>query len=221
MVTIRKLRIGLALLAAVVLTASSQAATTFTWSGTQVIPDNDASGVAYTFSVSEPGLVVGGVSVALTTSGGWNGDLYAYLIHGDGFAVLLNRPGLSSGDPLGYADSGLNVTLASGAGSDIHFYRTLSGPWAADGRMIDPASEPRMFDTVPRNYTLDVFSGMDPNGNWTFFIADCSGGNVSTLTGLSVTVQTVPEPGSLALLVTGALTLGGMGLRGRRRGRKE
>ena len=34
------------------------------------------------------------VQVTLHLSGGYNGDLYAYLTHGDGFAVLLNRVGV-------------------------------------------------------------------------------------------------------------------------------
>ena len=31
--------------------------------------------------------------MTLNLSGGWNGDLYAYLVHNSGFAVLLNRVG--------------------------------------------------------------------------------------------------------------------------------
>jgi hypothetical protein len=38
------------------------------------------------------------VNVGLQLSGGWNGDLYAYLVHSSGFAVLLNRVGRGTGN---------------------------------------------------------------------------------------------------------------------------
>lgn len=211
--------LGLLLLLAV----GSRADTTFSWSGPVAIPDNDASGVAYAFNVSEPGMFVSGVTVALSISGGWNGDLYAYLSSGAGFAVLLNRVGVgvAGESPLGYGVSGLNVTLASGLISDVHSYSTPSGLWGADGRNIDPASSAGTFAGAARDHTLDVFTGMDPMGDWTLFLADCSDGSISTLNSWSVTVQTVPEPGSLGLLITGVATLGGLAARNRRRRRGE
>jgi subtilisin-like proprotein convertase family protein len=200
------LRAGWILLILAELTVQGHAAS-YSWSGAQVIPDNSAVGIAYSFTLSDPGVSISSVSVALTLDGGWSGDWYAYLSHGAGTAVLLNRPGVQSDRPDGYGGSGLNVTLASGAGSDIHFYQELSGPWAADGRSLDPFSPAGAFDAAPRDRTLDVFSGLDPNGDWTLFLTDCSGGGIATLQGWTVTVAAVPEPGTLALLVTGALVL--------------
>jgi len=196
----------------------SEAALSYAWSGEQEIPDNDPSGVAFSFNLGDPATRIENVTVSLSVSGGWNGDIYAYLSKADGFAVLLNRVGVDEGNTLGYGDGGLDVSLTSGdANPDIHTYLTsphtynqsgqLTGSWQADGRFLDPLS------TV-RDNTLDVFNGKDPNGEWTIFFADLSGESISTLTGWSVEIGAVPEPGSLALLLVGSLTL----LARRRRG---
>src|SRR5882724_13111042 len=64
------------------------------WTGTQVIPDNNGNGVAFSFNLSGLGAVfITDVKVDLNIAGGWNGDLFAYLSHGSGYSVLLNRPG--------------------------------------------------------------------------------------------------------------------------------
>ncbi len=193
------------------LSARSEAALSYEWSGEQEIRDNDPSGVAFSFNLSDAATRIENVTVSLSVSGGWNGDLYAYLSSASGFAVLLNRVGVDEGNTLGYGDGGLDVSLTSGdANPDIHTYLTsphtynqsgqLTGTWQADGRFLDPLSG-------TRENTLDVFDGTDPNGEWTLFFADRSGGEVSTLTGFSVEFGTVPEPGSLALLLVGAMAL--------------
>ena len=46
-----------------------------------------------TRSVNIPGVdEIESVTVNLNFTGGWNGDLYAHLVHGSGFLVLFNRP---------------------------------------------------------------------------------------------------------------------------------
>jgi subtilisin-like proprotein convertase family protein len=199
------------------LTVCAHADSSYSWTGTQEIPDDDASGVAYSFNLSDEATTITSVSVTLSVSSGWNGDLYAYLSYGDGFAVLLNRVGVTAGNEEGYANPGFNVTLSSSGTADIHNYQTLSptynangqleGTWAADGRYLNPASSGSDFYAASRDNTLSVFNGLDPNGTWTLFIADVNGGSISTIDGWSVNVTAVPEPGSLALLFTGALTL--------------
>src|SRR6266511_2508844 len=77
------------------------------------IPDNNASGLAYGFTVTTPEQAISSVTVSFVVSSGFNGDFYAYLSHGDGFAVLLNRAGATGGNPAGYSDSGFNVTLTA------------------------------------------------------------------------------------------------------------
>ncbi len=209
--TIRIKRLAFALLLAG-LSARSDADLWYEWpGGTQAIPDDDASGLAYKFNISAPETRITSVSVTLSVAGGWNGDLYAYLSNASGFAVLLNRVGAGASNPLGYADAGMNVTLTSGSGNDIHNYQTYNsggqptGTWQADGRFIDPLSEGAAFDSAARNNKLDVFNGKNPNGEWTFFIADRNGGDIAALTGWRVAFEAVPEPDSLALLLVGAL----------------
>ncbi len=184
------------------------------WTGTQAIPDNNESGLAYSFNLSDPATAVADISVTLDISGGFNGDLYAYLSHGSGFAVLLNRVGRTSANDIGYANTGFAVTLTGSANADIHNYQTLTpsyngsgqlvGTWAADGRDVNAALA---FDTTTRTATLDTFNGLNPNGDWTLYFRDASPGGISTLNGWSVEVSAVPEPVNVALGVFAAVGL--------------
>ena len=199
---------------------TSAALINFSGSPNAPIPDNNASGLAFGFTVTTPFSSLDSVVVTLTISGGYNGDLYAYLSHGSGFAVLLNRVGVTGSDPLGYSDSGFNVTLSPG-GTDIHQYRTtlggappggvLTGNWGADGRLLPT--------DVTRANTLDVFNGANPNGDWTLYFADRSPIGISTLNSWSVGIEAVPEPANIALAVFGVLfaSVQGMRLWSRRR----
>lgn len=63
----------------------------------QVIPDNNPSGVAYALQFTQTGWRITDLTVTFTITGGWNGDLYAYLSHLGGVAVLLNRVGRGRG----------------------------------------------------------------------------------------------------------------------------
>jgi len=115
----------------------SAALVNFSGSPNAPIPDNNASGLAFGFTVTTPFSSIDSVVVTLSISGGYNGDLYAYLSHGSGFAVLLNRVGVTGTDPLGYPDSGFNVTLSPG-GTDIHQYRTTLGGarrWSSERKL--------------------------------------------------------------------------------------
>jgi len=166
-----------------------------------VVPDGNPTGWSDTRTLSGiPDNSILDVTVTLQVSGGWNGDLYAYLVGpGGGFAVLLNRPGVTSSDAFGYSDAGLNITLDDAApNGDIHNYQTVAGyatsiangsAWAPDGRVADPAS---VVDTDPRTALLSSFDGVDPNGNWTLFVADLSDGNVSTVTSWGLQIEAVP-----------------------------
>jgi subtilisin-like proprotein convertase family protein len=189
------------------------------WTGTQTIPDNDGSGLAYSFNVSDPATAITDIAVTMDISGGYNGDLYVYLSHGDGFAVLVNRAGRTDTSDYGYSTAGFLVTLTGSATADIHNYQTLSptynengqltGTWAADGRDVNPDWA---FDTSTRTATLDGFDNLNPNGDWTIYFRDASPGGVSTLNGWSVEVNPVPEPVNVALGVfaaVGVLVQGG------------
>ena len=156
------------------------------------IPDGSPVGLVSSVNLASPIERVTDVNVTLNISGGFNGDLHAYLVHDSGHAILLNRPGKTLANPSGYSDAGFNLTLDDEAiNGDIHSYRQtlfgnpntpLSGPltnaWAPDGREADPAL---VLDATPRTATLSAFRGLNPNGRWTLFIADADAVYASTL----------------------------------------
>jgi MYXO-CTERM domain-containing protein len=165
------------------------------------------------------------IKVTLTISGGYDGDLYAYLTHDSGFAVLLNRAGKISGDPAGYGDTGFSITLDDHAIEtvDIHNYQTVSysvngngqlaGTWRPDGRTADPAT---VLDGSARvSSPLDSFSGLNPNGAWTLFIADLSSPSQSKVESWGLEITAVPEPVSSSWAM-GLVSLGFLWWRRRR-----
>ena len=208
------------LLTAALLTTSAFAQTTFTTNiaVNAAVPDNDPSGVARGFSLSGLTGVITNVTVDLNVSGGYNGDLFAYLTGPGGYAVLLNRVGVTSANPNGYGNPGLAVTFLSG-GADIHSYGAggfttnslgqLTGTWGVDGRAISPYSSGSTFDLTGRTALLTSFIGTNPNGTWGLFIGDYANGDISTLLAYAVSITTVavPEPGTLALLAGGGALL--------------
>ena len=153
------------------------------------------------------------VQVSLTIAGGFNGDLYGYLVHDNGFAVLLNRVGRTDGNSVGYSDGGMNVTLSAN-GNDIHDYAAhsptldggqLTGDWAADGRNVNPQT---VLDTDAQTALLGSFNGTDPNGPWTLFLADLDFGQQASLVQWSVIVSAIPEPSTWTLMGLGGFALG-------------
>ena len=112
-----------------VMTASAQVMTnySFAFAPNRTVPDGNASGMALTANLSGMTGIVTNLTLSLNISGGYNGDLYAYLAgpHG-GFAILLNRPGVTNGDAFGYGDAGFNVTFNDAASfNPVHFLSRL------------------------------------------------------------------------------------------------
>lgn len=206
-----KLLIAAGLMAAHVAAQAADPTLIQNWFLNQTIPDNNLSGVVSPVTVSFPGMnAITDLQVQLNVSGDFTGDLYAWLQHDTGFAVLLNRPGRTATSTFGYNDPGLFITLDDN-GSDVHLYRTqfpsnpnapipLTGVWAPDGRNVSPLI---VTDTDPRTATLSAFNGLDPNGAWSLFVADTSGGGVHNLVSWSLIITAVPEPGTWAMLVLG------------------
>ncbi len=175
------------------------------------VPDGNPSGTVNVQGVTSNINVIEDISVSLNISGTWSGDLYAYLQHDSGLAVVLNRVGRTVGESFGYDNDGMTITLNDlGTFSDIHSQDSgggvLSGTFGSDGRTTDPGS---VLDTDPRGALLTTFIGGDANGDWVLFVADLSGGDSHTLNSWSmeITGVNVPEPGTLSLFVFGAALL--------------
>jgi subtilisin-like proprotein convertase family protein len=179
------------------------------------IPDGNPNGNFWEITVSgaPSDFQLTNVAVTLNLSGGYNGDLYAYLSYNDTLSVLLNRPGKTAGNYFGYSDSGMQIKLDDSAANDIHLYRAIGGYsitggalWQPDGRNVNPATA---TDADSRTAPLSVFNGLNPNGTWTLFIADLSGGDVSqsTLIGWSLEMIAIPEPSALALSMLGGFAV--------------
>jgi subtilisin-like proprotein convertase family protein len=202
----------------VVLTASLAQATLFS-SGTisvnSPLPDGNPVGFVSTASINTLGdpNVINGVSVTLNLSGGYNGDLYGYLVNPSGnLAVLLNRVGTGEGGAIqsafGYSDAGMNVRLSDPVMSfapvtlagAIHSYQTVPSYDITSGTT---AWSP---DNGPGNFTA-LHNG-SAHGTWTLFLADMTGGNQSTLVSWALDVSVVPEPSTWSLIIFGSLAAG-------------
>jgi subtilisin-like proprotein convertase family protein len=198
------------------------------------IPDNNPNGLVSAVNLSGLGGVINGVTVGLDITGGFNGDLYAYLAGpGGGFAVLLNRAGVDTGNGgsnnYGYSDTGFNITLDdSGTDNNVHYYQNdapayngggqLTGTWASDGENVDPLSSSVGLSLSLGQANLNAFNQTDPNGTWALYVADLSGGGSATLGNWTLNITMVPEPGTWALFGGGILMLLGIN-RWKRRGR--
>ena len=197
-------------------TATAVVTWTDTWTVATAIPDGDLVGYSDTRTPSfSPGLVISKVTVTLNFSGGWNGDLYAYLTNGSGFAVLLNRPGRVAGSDDGSDTEGMSVTFDDAALSDLHNgIDLLTGPvmgnWQPDARWVNPLN---VVTGDGRTAFLASLNGQNASAPLTLFVADVAAGSDSTLDSWSMTVSAVsavPEPGghlALAGLVGGGLLL--------------
>ena len=180
------------------------------------IPDGNPVGVMEQFPVSGLGGSISNVQVTLDITGGFNGDLYAYLVDPAGqLVVLLNRPGVTGSNPFGYGDSGMSITLSSLVTNNIHDYGSqpgysLSGTtWAADGRNVSPLAAGGVLYGTPTIANLSLFQNTDANGVWTFFIADlAAGGGNASLNSVILNIMTVPEPQTWLMVGGGLAVLG-------------
>jgi autotransporter-associated beta strand protein len=222
--TPRRLALGLAAAFAAggAAPARAQFAVTQTFSAQENVPDAGELLSVGRFTVGEAAIARVGVSLKIdgTPAGaGFNGDLYASLIHVSGFSVLLNRPGKNTLTGLGYSDSGLDVVLQDDA-PDIHQYRrtlfgndlsplggALTGVWSPDGRTTDPS---RVIGSDSRTELLSSFSGLNAVGDWLLFVADLVSGGTHRLDRWGLEVETVGGFTGPVRLVDGTLrALGG------------
>ena len=184
----------------------SETQTYGTGSGGLLIPDGSPVGVASVmpFTANTTGNQMIGVTVGLNISGGYNGNLYAYLISPNGtLVVLMNQPGSA---PFYAPGSGMTVTLADGgSGGSIQsaaetYGQVLTGSYAAAGSLSNIAAPGGNDGTG--------------NGNWTLFFADLTrGGGQAYLDSWTLNLTVVPEPVTLALGLFVAMLLALAGIK--------
>jgi subtilisin-like proprotein convertase family protein len=158
------------------------------------IPDNNLSGWSDTRTVSTmPAGTLAGLAVDLQLSSGWTGDLYAYLVNDTGFAVLLDRVGRPDAGSYGYGAGSMNVTLADG--SSWNGNAILGNIHTAGATPAGIYYNPDNSAITSGSGTLGSFAGGPANGTWTLFVADLSGGGLTTVQswGLQMDIVAVPE----------------------------
>jgi hypothetical protein len=184
-----------------------------------VIPDGSPAGTTWQITSTDVG-AISSVSVVLNVSGGFNGDLYAYLAYNDSHstrtAILLNHIGGGSSAASG---SGLGSVHTMEGYPDllIHGIRLMDGGQGGNVHSVTPGEGTHL---TPGDYAPDsavtfsaTFGNMNAGGTWTLFFADTSPGDQSTLVswGLDLGVTAVPEPVNVALGLFGlALLLGSL-----------
>ena len=139
------------------------------------------------------------ITVGLNLSGGYNGDLYAMLVSPGGTrsALLMNSPGVTPGNPFGYAGSGMNLTLGD-AGTDGNIQTTTQ-----------PVGTVFTGDFTAATALDSAFTGLTPNGTWHLYIEDQSlGGGSLVLNGWSLYITEVPEPNVATLCLVGFMAFG-------------
>jgi len=197
-----KVKILLVLLAAVSpLLLQAQTTESFTYTTNRLVPDGSFSGLSDVRNVTSAIGSISSLQVRLKMNGEFNGDVYAYLRHTNGFVVLLNRVGKTSSNAFGYSDSGFDVTFQAGAiNGDIHGYQTvttpdsgspLTGVWQPDGRNVDPVA---VTDASSRSTSLTNFNGLNGAGEWTLYLADVGSGSTNMLIEWSLDISGAAAP---------------------------
>ena len=192
------------------------------FSNSGIVPDASTTGWWDTRTITgQSGYIITDVNLTLTLSGGYNGDLYAYLYHDNTLVVLLNRVGVTSGNAFGYSQSGMDVRFDDQAATttDIHSYQTVNSwtitgvaSWRPDGRNISPISSGLAFDNATRQNSGNPLSQLinaATDGDWTLFLSDLSVGGEATVVkwGIEAAASPIPEPTAAALVLFGGLLM--------------
>ena len=179
----------------------AQTIETYTFTTNRLVPDGNAAGLSDVRTINSAISNITSLSVSFKLTGEFNGDLYVYLRHSSGYTVLLNRPGKTSGNAAGYADSGFDVTFQDGAANgNVHLYQTvttpaagspLTGTWQPDGRTNDPAN---VTDASASTTALSSFNGLNAAGEWTLYVSDLESGGTNMVTewALQISGQATP-----------------------------
>jgi len=161
------------------------------------VPEGNPVGAVFSGTVSDvpAGLTVGTLTLELNLSGGFNGNLYAYLESPNGTqVVLMDRPGVSVADPFGATGPGMNITLQNTG--------------AANGSIQDETSDAVLSGSYTPAGSLADLGGAPVDGTWQLFFTDLvAGGGTTTVDSWALTVSVVPEPKPASLLILAAILL--------------
>ena len=172
-----------------------------TFSPGATIPSGNPAGVAEAgnFTAAGAGDQVLSITVGLNISGGYNGNLYAYLVAPNGRLVtLMNQPGVGV-DGFGAASSGMNITLSDASSTSI---QSLTGGYGTS-----------LSGTYQADQALASFGSSSANGTWEIYFANLrSGGGDPVLNSFTLNIEVVPEPVNVALgvFVVALLILSGV-----------
>jgi subtilisin-like proprotein convertase family protein len=168
------------------LTASGLRATLFD-NPDLAITDGSPVGVYTQGTVSGLGSSLTSITVGFNITGGFDGNLYAYLVAPNGQVVtLLNHIGTGT---YGSMASGFGSGFVLQAGTAQDLYSTAGN--GTPGQQLNGT-----FQVAG----LSSFTGINANGQWTLFFADTvAGGGTSVLTSWTLNLTAVPEPVTLAL----------------------
>lgn len=116
---------------------------------------------------------------------------------------------------VGFADSGLSITLNAASANSMSACQNFSYPHAgaltATWNGEDQNAEPTIVLEAPAAATsLDAVVGDESSGEWTLSLTDAEYGERGPLTSWGLVVTTVPEPGTSGLLALGFGGLAGM-----------
>lgn len=172
-----------------------------------VIPAGNPVGSVFTATFSgtdglNPYPTVSQLTVNLNITGGYNGDLYAYLIAPNGtLVVLMNQPGVAV-NGFGAYGAGMNITLQDGATANGSIQNVTSGSVLSG-----------TYNAAGGSTALSAFDGSQVNGVWTLYFADLASGTGSPTLTWSIGLTPVPEPVELALGLFAAMLLALAGLK--------
>ena len=187
----------------------------------QTIPDGNPGGFQDTITVSGIEPVLQSLIVYINVTGGFNGDLYAYLYHEGSSVTLLGRIGSSDANPFGSSTAGFGDGLSTYNNGGTYYGFKLDD--LATGGVHDAAGNGNnavVGGYQPYSSMNTTFAG-NPNGNWTIFFADMAGGggdSSSSLASWGLGIEVVPEPVNVALGIFGGMgvvLIGGRWLRSR------
>jgi subtilisin-like proprotein convertase family protein len=165
------------------------------------------SGVGLASTIASSGFIgnIGSLTVTLDISGGNNGDLYAYLSYDGVLVTILNRPGVSGGNPFGDPGSGFNVSLIDAASVNLNSFAGTAG--------LSTTGTFNVNGTSGNNGSAafgSAYNGLNPNGTWTLYVEnEVSGGESSSLVSWTLAINAVPEPTNVALGVFGVCAVAG------------